>query len=268
MKNDNEINNDVDVKSEEMSNSKDRRDNNNNDFKKPTNWFESVKCACDGVIYAFRTEGHVRVHYLLAVGALIVSLLLDLTYTEFMLFALAVLMLLVAEMFNTAIEDLANLVERRYNEKIKRVKDVSAGGVLISSFAFLIMGYVIITKYLSEPFTFAVGALKADYGMVVGVTLLVVLILVVAAKSIWSSSDNGFKKASPSVHAAISFSTWTAITLITMNVLVSFLAFIMALMVSHSRLLLEENTVLNVFTGALAGIGITVIVFYLFGASF
>lgn len=250
-------------------NNKGRRatDKLSEDEFKPKNWFESLGCALDGVLYAFKTQRHVRVHYTIAVVMICISLLLDLTYIEFMLFALSVLVLLAAEMFNTAIEDLSNLVERRYNEKIKRVKDVSAGGVLISSFGVVIMGYLIITKYLAEPFTIVVGAVKANYGLVVSVSLLLVLIAVVGLKTALGGRL-GFSQSSPSGHSAIAFSIWTAVTLITQNILVSVLIFFMALMVSHSRLLIGSNTALNVFTGAISGIGVTCVIFYFFGAAF
>ena len=233
---------------------------------RPKNWFESVGCAFEGVLYAFKTQRHVRVHYTIAVVIISISLLLDLTYIEFMLFALSVLILLAAEMFNTAIEDLSNLVERRYNEKVKRVKDVSAGGVLVSSFGVVIMCYLIITKYLSEPFVIVLNAVKVNYGLVVSVTLLLVLIVIVSLKTALGGKS-GFSQSSPSGHSAIAFSIWSAVSLITMNVLISTLIFLMALMVSHSRLLVGKNTVLNVFTGAISGIAVTVIIFYFFGVA-
>lgn len=255
---------------DKVENSASRRDGDsegneaNDRIEKPRDWFQSLTSAFEGVLYAFKTQSHIRVHYTLAVLILGVSLLLDLTYTEFMLFALSVLMLLASEMFNSAIIDLANLVERRFEDKVKRVKDVSAGGVLVSSFGFLIMGYVLVTKYMEEPFTVAVTSVKNDYGFVVGITFLVVLVVVVGLKYLLSERE-GLKKATPSMHSALAFSLWTALSLITADVLVGLLTFIMALMICHSRLLVGVIGGLNVFTGALAGIGVTIIVFYVSG---
>ena len=232
---------------------------------RPKNFFESLSCAFEGVLYAFKTQNHVRVHYGVAIFVVVLSQLLDLDYIEFMLFVLSILILLAAEMLNTAIEDLSNLVERRYNERIKRVKDVSAGGVLISSLGVVIMGYMVISKYLTEPFSFAIGKVKTDYGMIVAVTLLLVMIAVVFVKSL-SGGEKGLSKSLPSGHSALAFSMWTAVTFLTSNALVSVLTFLMALMVCHSRLLMGKHTITNFFTGALSGIGLTVLIFYLFGA--
>ena len=49
-----------------------------NDIIKPKGWIGSLNCAVEGVIYAFKTQKHIKVHYLIAVGALVLSLLLKL----------------------------------------------------------------------------------------------------------------------------------------------------------------------------------------------
>src|SRR3989304_9264172 len=99
---------------------------------KPKGWLGSFNCAVEGVIYAFRTQKHIKVHYLIAAGALVVSLLLKLPMLEFALFAVTVIILLFAEMFNTAIEEAVNLIEDRHHIIAKNAKDVSAGTALLS----------------------------------------------------------------------------------------------------------------------------------------
>jgi diacylglycerol kinase (ATP) len=48
-------------------------------------------------------------------------------------------MVLVAEIFNSAIEALCDFVETRHNEKIKVIKDIAAAAVGISILAWLVV---------------------------------------------------------------------------------------------------------------------------------
>jgi diacylglycerol kinase (ATP) len=68
----------------------------------------------------------------------------------------------------------------------------------------------------------------------------------------------------PSGHSAVAFSLWTSITFLTRDPLVVILAFLMATMVSHSRLIDEIHTKAEIIWGAVLGIGITSLIFYLF----
>src|SRR3972149_1913300 len=150
---------------------------------KPSGWLESLNCAIEGVIYAFKTQKHIRVHYIIAAAALFMSLFLKLPMAEFALFAVSVIMLLFAEMFNTAIEEAVNLIEDRHHMIAKNAKDVSAGAVLISSVAVGVMAYVIFTKYLSEPMGLALREARGFAGHVAIISLLLVLIAVVVLKA-------------------------------------------------------------------------------------
>jgi len=65
----------------------------------------------------------------------------------------------------------------------------------------------------------------------------------------------------PSGHSAIAFSIWAALSLIYPNSLVIFLVFILALLVSRSRVRDNVHSALEVFTGGLMGALITLLVF-------
>jgi len=230
---------------------------------KPQNWLESLNCAFEGIIYAFKTQKHIRYHYVTAAAALFLSLFLRLSPSEFVLFAIAVIMLLAAEMFNTAIEETINLVEEKYHLTAKNAKDVSAGAVLISGTAVAIMAYVIFSRYLYEPARAVLRESKEISAHIAVVALLIVLIGVVAAKAFFGKG-RPLHGGLPSGHAAVAFSLWTSVTILTLDPLISILTFIMAFMVSHSRLLGGIHTRLEVFLGALLGTGLTSLIYYLF----
>ncbi len=233
------------------------------EVKKPKNWFESLNYAIEGVIYAFKTQRHVRYHYIIAAGALFLSLFLELPVLEFVLFAMSVIILLFAEMINTAIEETVNLVEDKHNMIAKNAKDVSAGAVLIASIGVAIMSYMIFTKYIYEPMGLAIREATAFSGHIAVISLLLVLIAVVTLKAL-AGKGRPLHGGMPSGHSAVAFSLATSVSLISLDPFVVILTAALAVMVSHSRLVGGIHTRLEVFLGGLLGFGLTLLVFRVF----
>lgn len=230
---------------------------------KPGNWFESLNCAIEGVIYAFKTQRHVKYHYIIAAAALFLSLFLRLPLVEFVLFSISIVVLLFAEMINTAIEEAVNLIEDRHHIIAKNAKDVAAGAVLIASFGVAIMLYMIFSKYLYGPLEAGLREVKMFSGHIAVVALLLVLISVVVLKAT-AGKGTPLHGGMPSGHSAVAFSLCTSISLITLNPIVTILAVIMAAMVSHSRLIGNIHTKTEILLGAVLGSGLTLLVFKLF----
>jgi len=233
------------------------------EVKKPKNWFESLNYAIEGVIYAFKTQRHVRYHYIIAAGALFLSLFLELPVIEFVLFAMAVIILLFAEMMNTAIEETVNLVEDKHHMIAKNAKDVSAGAVLIASIGVVIMAYMIFTKYVYEPMGLVLREAKTFSGHIAVISLLLVLIAVVTLKAL-AGKGRPLHGGMPSGHSAVAFSLATSISLISLDPFVVILSAVLAVMVSHSRLVGGIHTRVEVFLGGLLGFGLTLLIFRVF----
>ncbi|MBI5886482.1 MAG: diacylglycerol kinase [Deltaproteobacteria bacterium] len=239
------------------------RMDNRKEVVKPKNWLEALNCAIEGVIYAFRTQRHVRYHYVIATVALLLSLYLRLPVFEFVLFAMAVVILLFAEMMNTAIEEAVNLIEEKHHLFAKNAKDVAAGAVLIAAFGVLIMLYMIFSKYLYAPMGAYLREAKLFAGHIAVIALLLVLIAVIFIKAT-VGKGTPLHGGMPSGHAAVSFSIATAITLLTMEPMVAILAFIMASLASHSRLIANIHTRFEIVMGAVLGLGLTLLIFEIF----
>jgi diacylglycerol kinase len=52
------------------------------------------------------------------------------------------------EMMNCAIEEIVNFISPGFHEKAGKIKDISAGAVLIASIISFIIGVLILGKYL------------------------------------------------------------------------------------------------------------------------
>lgn len=230
---------------------------------KSKSWFESLNYAIEGVIYAFKTQRHIKYHYVIAAAALFLSLFLDLPMVEFVLFTISIIILLFAEMMNTAIEEAVDLIEDKHHIIAKNAKDVAAGAVLISSIGVAIMVYMIFSKYLYEPMGLAIREARVFSGHIAIVALLLVLIAVVVLKAT-IGRGRPLHGGMPSGHSAVAFSLFTSITLLTSNPMAAILAFAMAVMVSHSRLIGGIHTKTEIILGGLLGFGLTLLIFRIF----
>ena len=229
---------------------------------KPVNWFERINCAIDGILWAAKTQRHLRYHLLAAVMVLFCALLFQVSNLEFFLLILAVLLVIFAELINTAIESLVDLVTEEYNVLAKRAKDIAAGAVLVTSVGAVIFGYLVLSRHLfallgNEPI------LKAQplHSLPLG-ALLMVVILIILLKSILGKGVP-LQGGMPSGHAAVAFSVAISVILSGAGPVTSLLVLGLALMVSHSRLLLGIHNFLEVLMGALLGSGVTLLLFTL-----
>jgi diacylglycerol kinase (ATP) len=101
----------------------------------------------------------------------------------------------------------------------------------------------------------------SDMGTVVSILIVVIVVIIVKSATGTGTHLHG---GLPSGHAAVAFSIATAVSLNTRDPLISLLSLVMALMVSHSRLLMKIHTMREVVIGACIGSGITLLVLQLF----
>jgi diacylglycerol kinase (ATP) len=99
--------------------------------------------AFKGVAYATTSQLNFRIHLGATAIAVILGCVLHIDQTEWLWIGLCITIVLVTEIFNTMIETLVDLVSPDYNEKAGRIKDMSAGAVVIAAAFALITGIVI-----------------------------------------------------------------------------------------------------------------------------
>lgn len=198
-----------------------------------------------------------------AIGVLLAVLFLKVTATEFGLLALSILAVLCAEMFNTSVEAVVDLVSPGFHPLAKTAKDAAAGAVLIAACGAAIMGYLILAKYVMPRYgeVLEMFGTVSDIGTIV--SILIVVIVVIIVKSV-TGTGTPFHGGVPSGHAAVAFSIATAVSLNTHDPLISLLSIALASMVSHSRLLMKIHTLREIIIGACFGSGITLLVLQLF----
>ena len=107
---------------------------------KKTNLFQTFLNAIKGFILVLKTERNFQIE----VFALIINIFL-IFYFQLNIFETSIILIicfavLVAELFNTAIEKFADFVEPNFNIEIGMIKDISAAAVLVSAICAVIVG--------------------------------------------------------------------------------------------------------------------------------
>jgi diacylglycerol kinase len=103
----------------------------------------STMHAFHGVRHVFEHERNARIHLMVALLALLLGVFLRISDAELAAVFFAVVIVFLAEIFNTAIERTLDLISEKNNPRIKLIKDMAAGAVLVSAIAALAIGIAI-----------------------------------------------------------------------------------------------------------------------------
>jgi len=225
---------------------------------------DSFNSAFEGLVYCFKTQRNMRLHFLIAFFVLSLGLLLNLSKQEIILLSFAIALVLLAEMVNTACELIIDSAKDSFNPLARIIKDVTAGAVLIVSVNAVVVGYLIISSHISIPLEAGITRIKEAPWHITFLSFVSILFLAIVGK-IFFKRGTPMRGGMPSVHAAIAFSIWTITAFVTRMGIVTLLVFLMAVMIAQSRILKGIHTVWEVMCGGILGILITVILFQIFG---
>lgn len=226
-------------------------------------WLRSANFAIEGILHAAKTQRHLRYHFFTAAAVLFFSYALGVSRTEFLIISLSVIAVLLAEMFNTAVESIVDIISPEHSEKARIAKDIAAGSVFITAFGVAVIGYIILFPYLRDVFYKGLHITKHSNEEIALIAFIIVLILVVITKA-YFGRGLPLRGGMPSGHAALAFSAWVAATFITENFVVSLVTFIIAVVIAQSRIAIMAHTVWEVILGSLMGASVTFLLFRLF----
>lgn len=194
---------------------------------------------------------------------MVLSFGLGVSGLEFIIIGFCVGLVIVAELLNTAVEELVDLVSPNYHEKARLAKDIAAGAVFISALLSVVVAYVVLLPYIADAFKKGLSIAKHTPEEVAMVAVLTVLILVVITKA-YFGRGKPLRGGLPSGHAALAFSFWVSITLVTSNLIVSLLSLVAAVIISQSRVAIKVHTPWEVILGAALGSSVTFLLFLVF----
>ena len=231
---------------------------------RPHNLLQAFNFAIEGVIHVLSRERNMRIHFALATIVLVLAFTYDVTKVELMALLIAISFVLVAEMVNTAVEEMTDLSTSRYDPRAKIAKDVAAGAVLIAAVVAATIGYLVFVDRIRAPTYHLLNEVRAIPANLTIIALALTVIAVIATKAI-SGRGTPLRGGLPSGHAALAFGSWMAITFVTAEfqhrVLISTLAFLMAFLVAQTRVESGIHTTAEVVYGGLLGTLVMLILF-------
>lgn len=119
------------------------------DYKKQ---LRSFGYAWKGIRNCVGKEQNLSFHLIATVVVAISGFVLGITRTEWMIIILCIGVVIAAELFNTAIERLVDLVSPGRHPIAGQVKDIAAGAVLVCAATTAIIGLIIFIPYLTRLF--------------------------------------------------------------------------------------------------------------------
>lgn len=224
----------------------------------------SFNYAAAGIVYSIQSQRNMKIHMTAALLVLGLSVYLRISSREFLIIFCAITLVIMAELFNTAVEAVVDLYVQEYHPLARTAKNVAAGAVLLAALNSIVVAYIIIFPRLEGYSFYLAPKIKETPLNVTLIALIVVVVAVVVGKA-FTSKGTFVRGGLPSGHTAVAFGGATALTLLTGNTLVATVSLGMALLVAHSRLDAEVHTMFEVITGALLGILVTTAVFALAG---
>jgi len=103
----------------------------------------SFQYAFNGLKILFCEEHNARIHLFVAVCVLVAGIILKISAIEWMAVVFAIGLVISLESINSSIENLADFVSPEKHNWIKKIKDLSAAGVLVAAIAAAIVGLIV-----------------------------------------------------------------------------------------------------------------------------
>lgn len=230
-------------------------------------FINSANNAFAGIVHAFGSERNMRTHIIVAIFVVIAGIVTHCTRYEMIALSLTITFVFFAEMLNTAIEAVVDLITEKYNEYAKIAKNVAAGAVLLAALNSVIVGYLVFYRKLSNArstFLSIESTIQNLPAHVIFASMFVVCMCVIIVKAKSTSKKGSYIHGGmPSGHTALAFALFTSMALVGRDAVITSFACVMAVLVAESRMETKVHTFSEVAAGAIIGVVITTLLFYL-----
>jgi diacylglycerol kinase (ATP) len=217
---------------------------------------DSFSFALQGALHCLKNERNFRLHFLAAFISMVMAVILKCSALEFLIIVFAIALVLMAEMFNTAIEAMVDIAcGDKLNPMAKIAKDVSAGAVFLGAVNACVVGYVILVrKLLDFDLEAEVLAPVLELPIVIApVCIFLSVMATTALKAFAGKGRGGGILGSPSAHSAVAFAAAVSIAFLSRNAVISAIAFFLAFLLAQSRADTKAETILQVMFGSFIG---------------
>ncbi|MBZ7964968.1 diacylglycerol kinase [Campylobacter sp. 2457A] len=94
--------------------------------------FNNAKYALEGIVALFKNEMAFRIEICIIIPAILISFFLKVSLIEHLILIAVLILILIAESFNSAIEACVDLITDKWHQKAKIAKDCASAGVFFS----------------------------------------------------------------------------------------------------------------------------------------
>ncbi|MEC4184084.1 diacylglycerol kinase family protein [Adlercreutzia sp. R21] len=108
----------------------------------------AFRCAARGIGYAFSSQRNLKIQLVIAAAAVVAGFALGISRAEWLAIVLAIVVVAVAEVVNTAVESVVDLASPQWHELARAAKDAGAGAVLIASAGSVVVGLMVFLPHL------------------------------------------------------------------------------------------------------------------------
>ena len=114
--------------------------------------FDSFASAWRGIIISLQTQPNFQIMILATAVLIFAGAFFQLSQIEWVVLTVMVAVVFIAEMVNTSIEAMVDLITKEWREEAKIAKDVGGGMVLLSVFMSIIVGTIVFLPKLLRLF--------------------------------------------------------------------------------------------------------------------
>ena len=113
---------------------------------------KSFTYAFNGLKVLFQEEHNSWIHLFATVCVIVAGIWLKITLLEWVAVAFAIGLVFSGEIFNSAIEDLSDVVCPERDDRIKKVKDLAAAAVLVNAITAAVIGLLVFVPKIIHLF--------------------------------------------------------------------------------------------------------------------
>lgn len=204
-----------------------------------------------------------RFHLYAVVGSILLGLFMDLRLREMIVLLFMISFVVVAEMFNSAIEATVDLAKPTYHPLAKFAKDMAAGAVLITTVTALVVALLLFLgdgRWQEIRLQLASPNVQTPLIPRLVLGLFVLFFLVVIGKGI-GKRGQVLKGGLVSGHAAFGFFLAFSVIFLTQNAVASSIAIFLAVMIAQSRWEAKIHSLFELGLGATLGSLLAIVLF-------
>ena len=105
-----------------------------------------------GIWITFREERHMQFHFFVAIAVLLCAIFFNLVVWEWCAVLFCIALVFMAEILNTALENMCDAITEEKNPLIRNAKDMGAGAVLVAAILAMVVGLIIFIPKIESLF--------------------------------------------------------------------------------------------------------------------